>query len=95
MFKMGVKYLLRKNNAYLYYMHPWEIDCGQPKVERASKWKRIKHYTNIEKTETKLKKLIYYLREYDFVTCHRYLKTREKMRYKGNHRPLGGGSGIQ
>jgi hypothetical protein len=33
MFIMGVRSILKKEAAYVFYMHPWEIDAGQPKVE--------------------------------------------------------------
>ena len=30
MFTMGVRSILKKEAAYVFYMHPWEIDAGQP-----------------------------------------------------------------
>jgi len=30
-FKLGVGNILKKENAYLFYMHPWEIDPDQPR----------------------------------------------------------------
>ena len=57
-FQSGVRSILNKDGAYLFYMHPWEIDPGQPRVEQASMASRFKHYTNLAKTEDKLRKMI-------------------------------------
>jgi len=35
-FKRGVENILKNENAYLFYMHPWEIDPDQPRVHKAS-----------------------------------------------------------
>lgn len=42
----------------VFYFHPWEIDKGQPRIERASKKSRLRHYINIDKMPSKLKKLM-------------------------------------
>jgi polysaccharide deacetylase family protein (PEP-CTERM system associated) len=46
------------------YFHPWEIDPGQPRVA-ASHRSRLRHYTNLSTTETKLRQL---LRDFRFTT---------------------------
>jgi len=39
------------------YLHPWEIDPGQPRIEAG--WKsRFRHYNNLAKTEGKLRYLL-------------------------------------
>ena len=54
-------HLLRTVNAeaepFVFYMHPWEIDPGQPRI-RASLKSRIRHYVNLERCETKLRALL-------------------------------------
>jgi polysaccharide deacetylase family protein (PEP-CTERM system associated) len=43
------------------YLHPWEIDPGQPRIK--SNWKsRFRHYNNLSKTEAKLRYLLKGLR---------------------------------
>jgi polysaccharide deacetylase family protein (PEP-CTERM system associated) len=39
------------------YMHPWEFDPGQPKME-GSLVSRIRHYLNLDKTESRLQSLL-------------------------------------
>ena len=42
----------------LFYLHPWEIDPGQPKQKNISKKTRFRHYLNLDKTEARLKCLL-------------------------------------
>jgi polysaccharide deacetylase family protein (PEP-CTERM system associated) len=72
-FTTGLKNILKKENAYLFYLHPWELDSGQPKVANASPLIKFKHYTNIRLTEIKLKKLIKNLGHCKYITCSQYL----------------------
>ena len=73
LFKIGVKRILGKENAYLFYFHPWEIDPEQPKVNQASSFYKFRHYTNLNKTYSKLSKLIGSFRHHRFLTCKQYL----------------------
>jgi len=42
----------------IFYFHPWEIDPSQPRIAGAS-WKtRFRHYTNIERMEARLRRLL-------------------------------------
>lgn len=42
----------------MFYFHPWEIDPGQPRIPGASRKARFRHYTNIEKMQDRLKRLL-------------------------------------
>ena len=42
----------------IFYLHPWEVDPDQPRFTDASWLSRFRHYTNLEKCETRLKRLI-------------------------------------
>jgi hypothetical protein len=42
----------------MFYLHPWELDPGQPRVEGMSWSKRFRHYNNLEKTEERLERLL-------------------------------------
>jgi hypothetical protein len=39
-------------------MHPWEIDPGQPRQNAARLKSRLRHYTNLGKTEDRLIRLL-------------------------------------
>jgi len=72
-FKIGIKTILKKENAYLFYMHPWEIDPEQPRVNGAPISYRFRHYINLNKTFSKLANLIEKLKDCHFITCMQYL----------------------
>jgi polysaccharide deacetylase family protein (PEP-CTERM system associated) len=42
---------------FIFYLHPWEIDSAQPRVPTSFK-SRFRHYTNLDKCESRLKLLI-------------------------------------
>ena len=76
LFKTGVQHIVKRDNAYVFYLHPWEIDSKQPVVKEASRFFRLRHYINLGNTLTKLSMLIQNLpeRQYYFTTCFQYLK---------------------
>ncbi|MEY2942773.1 MAG: hypothetical protein RLY97_787 [Pseudomonadota bacterium] len=54
---------IRKVNAQdqrpaVFYFHPWEIDADQPRVDNAPLRSRLRHYTNLEGMEDKLRRLV-------------------------------------
>jgi polysaccharide deacetylase family protein (PEP-CTERM system associated) len=72
-FQTGVRSILKRDGAYLFYMHPWEVDPGQPRVRQAGPSVRFKHYSNLAQTEDKLKKMIGKFGDCRFVSCREYL----------------------
>lgn len=42
----------------IFYLHPWELDPDQPRIPNASWFSRFRHYTNLDKTESRLKQLM-------------------------------------
>lgn len=53
---------LRKLNhslgrPFIFYLHPWEIDPQQPRV-RTKMLSKLRHYTNLDKCEGRLRRLI-------------------------------------
>ena len=48
----------RDERPAVFYFHPWEIDAGQPRLASAPIKSRLRHYTNIEKMEDKLRRLL-------------------------------------
>jgi len=75
LFRYGVGSILRRHGAYLFYLHPWEIDPGQPKVSRIRLSYRFRHYANLHKTLNKLSDLLKHLKGCHFQTCHQYIHT--------------------
>ena len=54
----------REGQSAMVYLHPWEVDPGQPRVKTAGKRGFSSHYVNLARTEGKLRKL---LRDFRFL----------------------------
>jgi len=57
-FKAGVRKILKKKQPYVFYIHPWEIDANQPRVQGLSKQHTARHYLNIGKCEARWERLL-------------------------------------
>lgn len=42
----------------MFYLHPWEIDPGQPRYNNASWLSRFRHYTNLDRCLPRLERLL-------------------------------------
>jgi len=73
-FKKAVKIILNQEKAYLFYMHPWEIDHKQPRLNKATRFFKFRHYNNLHRAYGKLLMLVKTFRYCRFVTCGQYLK---------------------
>jgi hypothetical protein len=70
--------VLKNDKAFVFYAHPWEFDPGQPRVEKASRGFKFRHYVNLSKTESKLKALLYKFRDCNFITCMDYIRIKSE-----------------
>jgi polysaccharide deacetylase family protein (PEP-CTERM system associated) len=43
---------------FIFYVHPWEIDPGQPRLPIRSRLSRFRHYVHLDTTERKLSRLL-------------------------------------
>ena len=55
--KAGVERAWKEGLPVICYVHPWEVDPGQPRLNGRFK-SRLRHYTNLSKTEHRLRKLL-------------------------------------
>ena len=44
-------------SAAIFYLHPWEVDPDQPRVENAKLFSRFRHYNNLDKCMDRLDRL--------------------------------------
>ena len=62
-YKLSRWALRRVNNIdqrpAIFYMHPWEIDPGQPRVAGTDMKTRFRHYVNLSRTEARLGHLLH------------------------------------
>lgn len=47
----------RERRPAIFYLHPWEIDPGQPRIAGTSLKTRFRHYVNLARTEPRLRRL--------------------------------------
>jgi polysaccharide deacetylase family protein (PEP-CTERM system associated) len=73
LFKYGVQSILKSQGTYLFYLHPWEIDPGQPRISQVPKSSKFRHYLNLSKTENKLLFLIGNFKNFLFETCYQHI----------------------
>ena len=48
----------RQQQAFMFYIHPWELDPGQPRLAAGTKLSRWRHRVNLSTTERKLDQLL-------------------------------------
>jgi polysaccharide deacetylase family protein (PEP-CTERM system associated) len=57
-FRRGVRRILRSGRPYVFYIHPWEIDPGQPRADDLAAQFRFRHYVGLERCENRLASLL-------------------------------------
>jgi polysaccharide deacetylase family protein (PEP-CTERM system associated) len=54
----GVRMILRSGRPYCFYIHPWEIDPGQPRVKGLRASSRFRHRINLHRCEMRFAALV-------------------------------------
>ena len=57
-FRAGVRRILDSGLPYVFYIHPWEIDPGQPRMAGLPRLYRFRHYVGLERCETRFASLL-------------------------------------
>jgi polysaccharide deacetylase family protein (PEP-CTERM system associated) len=58
LFRRGVQRILRADQTYCFYIHPWEFDPDQPRIDGIRASHRFRHYNNLGKTEARFSRLV-------------------------------------
>jgi polysaccharide deacetylase family protein (PEP-CTERM system associated) len=53
-----------EQRPFIFYLHPWEFDPEQPRIDTASLKSRLRHYLNLDKVENRFRSL---LSDFNFV----------------------------
>lgn len=48
----------QEKQPFVFYLHPWEVDPDQPRINSAGLLSRFRHYNNLSETQTRLEKLL-------------------------------------
>jgi polysaccharide deacetylase family protein (PEP-CTERM system associated) len=69
--RSGLRKLNRRfARPFIFYLHPWEIDTGQPRIP-TSRLSKFRHYTNIACCEARLRRLV---SEFSFAPVNEVLR---------------------
>jgi polysaccharide deacetylase family protein (PEP-CTERM system associated) len=71
--RAGLDSINRAGQPFIFYLHPWEVDPGQPRMTDASWKSRFRHYTGLERCEGRLEQL---LGDFQLTTCREVLTDR-------------------
>ncbi len=69
LFCRGVQKILKQQQYYLFYCHPWEFDPGQPRAKGLRPDYRFRHYVGIEDNLNKLDSFLSMFSDCTFKTC--------------------------
>lgn len=69
--RWGLGRINSTNKPFVFYLHPWEVDPEQPRIEGISALSRFRHYTNLNRCYYRLEKL---LDDFEFTTMKNVLK---------------------
>jgi hypothetical protein len=80
------RYFLNRINTidekpFIFYLHPWEVDPDQPRI-RTNLRSRFRHYTNLDKTEPRLRRLI---ADFEFATVRHVIERLGLLSRDGSH----------
>jgi polysaccharide deacetylase family protein (PEP-CTERM system associated) len=56
--RWGLRRVRAEGRPVVFYLHPWEVDPGQPRVEGARRRSRFRHYLNLDRTLPRLHRLL-------------------------------------
>jgi polysaccharide deacetylase family protein (PEP-CTERM system associated) len=70
--RAGLKQIERRGRPFTFYLHPWEVDPGQPRI-RVGAFSRFRHYTNLERCESRLRRV---LGDFPFTSMREALRLR-------------------
>lgn len=48
----------RRQRPVMFYVHPWEVDPQQPRIEEAGRFSQFRHYTNLDSCEADMDRLL-------------------------------------
>jgi polysaccharide deacetylase family protein (PEP-CTERM system associated) len=70
----GVRRIVGSGAPYVFYIHPWEIDPGQPRMSGLSAVSRFRHYLNLARCEDRFSRL---LADFSWTTVKSLLEQRK------------------
>jgi len=72
--RWALRRLNQQQQEFVFYVHPWEVDPEQPRVNEAGAFSRFRHYLNLGRCAERLGRL---LEDFEFDTMHSVLAQRK------------------
>ena len=69
----GLRKLNARQQEFVFYIHPWEVDVSQPRVQGAGAMSRFRHYLNLDRCA---ERLMHLLEDFEFDTMRTVLARR-------------------
>ena len=90
LFSRGIRHILRSGRPYVFYIHPWEIDPGQPRLAGLRRSHAFRHYNNLHRGEARFRRL---LEEFEWMTMSDLLAAHRSGTVTGDAAPALGMAG--
>lgn len=87
-FRRGIKKILAQQGAYIFYLHPWEIDPQQPGVRNLPLCNKLRHYYGLRNCYHKLERFLETYSTCRFITCAQHifeLTTADELKKRAQH----------
>lgn len=68
--KYGLGKINKEGGAFMFYLHPWEIDPAQPRVRNLGWKSSFRHYNNLAKCKSRLARLLH---DFEFTSMQNVL----------------------
>lgn len=81
--RWAIRRINNEQQPAVVYFHPWELDPAQPRISAPLR-SRLRHYTNLSRTESKIS---YLLRDFHFDTISEVCRNLEAYRENLDHSP--------
>lgn len=72
LFRWGVRRILSRGGPYVFYIHPWEIDPGQPRMKGLKRSHAFRHYNALSACEGRFERL---LKDFEWTTMAEVLES--------------------
>jgi len=83
--RWALNQITKHGDEFVFYIHPWEIDPEQPRIENAGLLSRFRHYNNLGKCHSRLEKLF---QDFDFDTLRNLLEDKNLLVNGKVHAPV-------
>ncbi len=75
LFQLGMKRILRREQFFNFYIHPWEFDPMQPSSAGMKKLNKIRQYTNTKFVKNRFSRMV---QNFQFISVREFIRQKEE-----------------